>query len=152
MDEGGPRVELLRVDPRLLDAVSSLFWAAFPGLRLGQAPVDADGRVPLTVDRPFDQGQAAAWERALDRLLVQDFARAGAAQLREVRDRQGRRLELLLAMEPAAYRGGAWWVGPFADLGDAKAWAAERLSVPWVFDPVRDGERLYLDVFLGDEG
>lgn len=152
MADQEPRFELLRVDPRLLDAASSLFWATFPGLRLGQAPIDADGRVPLTIDRPLDEQQSARWTRALDQLLVQDFARAAAAQLREVRDRQGRRLELLLAVEPGAYQGGAWWVGPFSDMDAAKAWAGERLSVPWVFDPVHLAERLYLDVFLGDEG
>lgn len=143
-----PRVELLRVDPRLLEVVASLFWAAFPARRLGRAAPDADGRVPLLVDAALDDGERGRWARALDALLTREAA--AGAYLREVRDRAGRRHELALPVAPDAYAGGAWLVGPFADGAAADRWAADRLARPWVHDAVPHAGATYADVFVGD--
>ena len=145
-----PALEVLRVDPRLLDVASSLFWATFPDRRLGRAEPDADGRVALTTDAPWPATAAQRWRAALDELLRQPFARAGGAYLREVRDRSGRRDELALPMSPDAYRGGAWLVGPFRAEAAADAWAGRVLRPPWVHDVHLHGEQWYADVFVGD--
>lgn len=147
---GVPDVEVLRVDPRLVDTVASLFWAAFPGRRLGRGPADGDGRVALTTDAPWPPAAAERWRAALDALLLQPFARAGGAYLREVRDRAGRRDELALPVAPGDYGGGAWLVGPFPDERAADAWAGVTLRPPWVHDVHRHGESWYADVFVGD--
>jgi hypothetical protein len=147
-----PTLEVLRVDPRLLDVVVSLFWATFPDRRLGRAGPDADGRVALSTDPPWPAAAAGRWRAALDQLLRQRFARAGGAYLREVRDRSGRRDELALPVAPDAYRGGAWLVGPFADGAAADAWAGRVLGPPWVHDVHRHGDDWYADVFVGDPG
>lgn len=143
-----PRVELVRVDARLLDLVASLFWATFPGRRLGRSAPDADGRVPLRVDAALGAGENERWRRALDALL--EHRAASGAFLREVRDRAGRRLELALPVAPDRYSGGAWLVGPFADADAAAAWAAARLAPPWVHDVVDHAGATYADVFPGD--
>lgn len=143
-----PGVELLRVDPRLVDVVASLFWATFPQRELGKAPIDRDGRVPLAVRAPLDAREAQRWRAALDALL-RDRAGAGAF-LREVRDRDGRRDELALPVAPDAYAGGAWLVGPFATDAAADAWAARRLERPWVHDVIDHAGARYADVFRGD--
>jgi len=145
-----PDVEVLHVDPRLLDTVASLFWATFPERRLGRGKADADGRVPLTTDAPWPPTAAERWRGALDALLRQPFARAGGAYLREVSDRAGRRDELALPVAPGDYGGGAWLVGPFADEGAADAWAGRALRPPWVHDVHRHGDSWYADVFVGD--
>lgn len=145
-----PVLEVLRVDPRLLDVVSSLFWATFPERRLGRAEPDADGRVPLTADAPWSAADAQRWRSALDVLLRQPFALGRGAYLREVRDRVGRRDELALPVAPDAYRGGAWLVGPFRDETSADAWAGRTLRSPWVHDVHRHGADWYADVFVGD--
>jgi hypothetical protein len=147
-----PDVELLHVDPRLLDTVASLFWATFPERRLGRGEADADGRVPLTTDAPWPPAAAARWREALEALLRQPFARAGGAYLREVRDRAGRRDELALPVAPEDYSGRAWLVGPFADARAADAWAARALRPPWVHDVHRHGGAWYADAFVGDPG
>jgi hypothetical protein len=145
-----PTLEVLRVDPRLLEVTGSLFWATFPGRRLGRAGPDRDGRVLLTTDPPWTAESRERWLAALDRLLQQPFARAGSAYLREVHDRSGRRDELGLPVAPEAYRGGATLVGPFADAAAADAWAAGALRRPWVHDVHHDGPHVYADVFIGD--
>ncbi|MFO8150419.1 MAG: hypothetical protein R6T93_08985 [Trueperaceae bacterium] len=145
-----PALEVLRVDPRLLDVVASLFWATFPDRRLGRADPDADGRVALSTDAPWPPAAAERWRAALDELLRQPFARAGGAYLREVRDRAGRRDELALPVSPDAYGGGAWLVGPFPDEAAADEWAGRALRPPWVHDLHRYADDWYADVFLGD--
>jgi len=145
-----PALEVLRVDPRLLEVASSLFWATFPDRRLGRAEPDADGRVALTTDAPWSAAEAQRWRAALDELLRQPFALGGGAYLREVRDRAGRRDELALPVAPDAYRGGAWLVGPFRDEAAADAWAGRVLRPPWVPDVHRHGDAWYADVFVGD--
>jgi len=147
-DAGLPDVELLRVDPRLEDLAASLFWATFPHRRLGKAPADRDGRVPLLLDAPLDPREDVRWRGALDALL-RDRAASGAF-VREVRDRAGCREELALPVAPVAYAGGSWLVGPFATEGAADAWAAQRLARPWVHDVVAHAGAHYADVFLGD--
>jgi len=74
-----PAVEVLRVDPRLLDVVASLFWATFPDRRLRRSDVDDDGRVPLSTDVPWTAAARERWLAALDGLLQQPFARAAGA-------------------------------------------------------------------------
>jgi hypothetical protein len=145
-----PKLEVLRVDPRLLDVTPSLFWATFPGRRLGRAEPDRDGRMPLTTDPPWPAEARERWRSALDRLLQQPFAQTAGAYLREVRDRSGRRDELALPVAPEAYRGGAWLVGPFVDGVAADGWAAGALRRPWVHDVHHHGGRVYADVFIGD--
>jgi hypothetical protein len=145
-----PTVELLRVDPRLLDVVTSLFWATFPNRRLGRGEDDADGRVPLLVDAELTAHEGPRWQRALDALLRQPFAADRGAYQREVRDGRGRRLELALPVAPDAYRGGAWLVGPFATVDEAHAWAAEAVHDPWVHDVVDHAGSVHADVFLGE--
>ena len=147
-DAGLPDVELLRVDPRLEDLAASLFWATFPQRRLGKAPADRDGRVPLLIDAALGARDDERWRAALDALL-RDRAASGAF-VREVRDRQGRREELALPLAPEAYAGGAWLVGPFATEGAADTWAARALERPWVHDVVAHAGAHYADVFLGD--
>ena len=147
-DAGLPDVELLRVDPRLEDLAASLFWATFPQRRLGKAPADRDGRVPLLIDTALGARDDERWRAALDALL-RDRAASGAF-VREVRDRQGRREELALPLAPEAYAGGAWLVGPFATEGAADTWAARALERPWVHDVVAHAGAHYADVFLGD--
>jgi len=145
-----PAFEILRVDPRLIEVVASLFWATFPDRRLGRSEPDADGRVALRTDAPWPPAVAERWRSALEELLRQPFARSGGAYLREVRDRAGRRDELALPVPPDAYRGGAWLVGPFRDEAAADAWAGHTLRPPWVGDVHRHGDDWYADVFLGD--
>jgi hypothetical protein len=147
-DAGLPTVELLRVDPRLEELAASLFWASFPRRRLGKAPADRDGRVPLLIDTPLGAQEGARWRRALDALL-RDRATSGVFA-REVRDREGRREELALPVTPDAYAGGAWLVGPFPTDAAADAWASGRLERPWVHDVVEHAGAHYADVFLGD--
>lgn len=147
-EAGLPGVELLRVDPRLEDLAASLFWATFPQRRLGKAPADRDGRVPLLIDAPLGAREGDRWRGALDALLRERAA--SGAFVREVRDRDGRREELALPVEPDAYPGGAWLVGPFATEGAADAWAARALARPWVHDVVAHAGAHYADVFLGD--
>lgn len=147
-DAGPPSVELVRVDPRLEELAASLFWATFPRRRLGKAPADRDGRVPLLMDAPLDAREGERWRAALDALL-RDRAASGAF-LREVRDRDGRREELALPVAPEAYAGGAWLVGPFATETAADAWASGRLARPWVHDVVAHAGGHFADVFLGD--
>ena len=149
-DGAPPAREILRVDPRLLDVVASLFWATFPQRRLGRAGPDADGRVVLSTDPPWPAVAAERWRHALEELLRQPFARAGGAFLREVRDRSGRRDELALPVAPEAYGGGAWLVGPFPAAAAADAWAERNLRPPWVHDVHRHGDGWYADVFVGD--
>jgi hypothetical protein len=145
-----PAFEVLRVDPRLLEVACSLFWASFPGRRLGRGGPDRDGRVLLTTDPPWTTEERERWRSGLDRLLRQPFAAAAGAYLREVRDRAGRRDELALPVAPEAYRGGAWLVGPFRDAAAADAWAASTLLRPWLHDVHHDGPHVYADVFVGD--
>ena len=147
-DAGLPDVELLRVDRRLEDLAASLFWATFPHRRLGKAPADRDGRIPLLIDAALDAREDERWRGALDALL-HDRAGAGAF-VREVRDRDGRREELALPVAAEAYAGGAWLVGPFATAAAADAWAAGRLERPWVHDVVAHAGAHYADVFVGD--
>jgi hypothetical protein len=143
-----PSVELLRVDPRLEALTASLFWTTFPQRSLGKAAHDGDGRVPLLVDTALDDREGERWRRALDALLLE---RAGAgAFLRDVHDRESRRIELALPVAPAAYAGGAWLVGPFPSDAAADAWAARRLERPWVHDVVDHAGARYADVFRGD--
>jgi hypothetical protein len=145
-----PAAEVLRVDPRLLDVVVSLFWATFPGRRLARADPDDDGRVALRTDPPWTAAARERWLMAVDRLLQQPFARAGGAYAREVRDRRGRRDELALPVDPASYRGGAWLVGPFPEEAAADAWAIATLRPPWVHDVHGHGGAWFADVFIGD--
>ncbi len=147
---GPPGVEILRVDPRLLDTVASLFWATFPGRRLGRLATDADGRVPLTTDAPWVAPAAERWRTALDTLLQHPSTRSGGAYLREVRDRAGRRVEVALPVAPGDYGGGAWLVGPFFDERAADAWASRVLLPPWVHDVHEHGDAWFADVFVGD--
>lgn len=148
-DERAP-VELLRVDPRLLDLVASLFWATFPRRDLIRAGEDRDGRVVLAAAPPWDEPAAQRWQAALDTLLHQPRLTRDGAFAREVRDRAGRRWELALPAAPTAYAGGAWLVGPFDAEAAADRWAAERLAPPWVHDVVPHAGAWYADVFLGD--
>lgn len=145
-----PHLELLRIDPRLADLVASLFWATFPHRRLGRTGPDRDGRLVLLVDGALDGGEAARWVQALDALLRQGGRVAASALLREVHDRDGRRLELLLPVAPEAYAGGAWLVGPFAGPDAADAWAADALRPPWVHDVIEHAGAAHADVFVGD--
>lgn len=145
---GLPAVELLRVDPRLEDLAASLFWATFPHRRLGKAPADRDGRVPLLIDAPLEAQEHQRWRGALDALL-RDRVASGAF-VREVHDRDGRREELALPVAAEAYEGGAWLVGPFATEAAADAWAERRLARPWVHDVVAHAHAHFADVFLGD--
>ena len=147
-DAGPPGVELLRVDPRLEVLAASLFWATCPDRRVGTAPADRDGRVPLLIDAPLAAREVERWRAALDALL-RDRADSGAF-VREVRDRDGRREELALPVAPEAYAGGAWLVGPFPTEAAADAWAAGRLEHPWVHDVVAHAGAHYADVFPGD--
>jgi hypothetical protein len=145
-----PAVEVLRVDPRLLDLVVSLFWATFPDRRLARAEADDDGRVALHTDPPWTAAARERWLAAIDRLLQQPFARASGAYAREVRDRRGRRDELALPVDPPSYRGGAWLVGPFPDVAAADAWGIATLRPPWVHDVHDHGGATFADVFIGD--
>ena len=149
---GHPDHELLRVDPRLLEVVASLFWATFPHRRLGRGAPDGDGRVPLATDGPWPPSEQERWRAALDQLLRQPFARDGGAVLREVQDGAGRRAELMLPVAPDAYRGGSWLVGPFASPAAVDAWARTALRRPWVHDLHPAGETWFADVFVGDPG
>lgn len=150
MNAAPATIELLRVDPRLLELVASLFWAAFPRRRLLRVGEDRDGRVTLAVEAPWGEADGLRWRGALDDLLRQPFARCGGAILREVGDRAGRRWELMAPRAPDAYGGGAWLVGPFRDEAAADAWAAARLVRPWVHDVVPHAGGWYADVFIGD--
>ncbi len=145
-----PTVELLRVDPRLLEVVTSLFWATFPARRLGRGDADADGRVPLLVDAALTTAEGPRWQRALDTLLRQPFAADAGAYGREVHDPRGRRLELAFPVAPEAYAGGAWLVGPFPSVAAAHAWAAEHVRDPWVHDVLEHAGAVHADVFLGE--
>jgi len=145
-----PTLEVLRVDPRLLDLAASLFFATFPTRRLGRAEPDRDGRVPLATDPPWSAANRDRWWRALDGLLRQPFAAAAGAYLREVRDGAGRRDELALPVAPADYRGGAWLVGPFEGEAAAAAWARAVVRPPWVHDLQAHGGACYVDLFVGD--
>ncbi len=145
-----PSVELLRVDPRLLDVVTRLFWATFPSRRLGRGDHDEDGLVPLLVDSVLSAREGPRWQRAIDTLLQQPFATDAGAYAREVRDGRGRRFELALPVAPDAYRGGALVVGPFVDTAAAHAWAAEHVHDPWVHDVIDHAGGVHVDVFLGE--
>lgn len=150
MNQGPLPVDLVRVDPRLLDLVGSLFWATFPRRRLLRTGPDADGRVALAVDPPWTDTDERRWRAALDDVLVQPSVARAAGHLRRVEDRAGRRWELALPMAPDAYAAGAWLVGPFVDAAAADAWAATRLVRPWVHDVVDHAGATFADVFLGD--
>jgi hypothetical protein len=141
-------VELLRVDPALKPLAAALFFAALPERRLGAAPLDRDGRIPLLVDRPLTPTEQSRWQRALERLLAEP--QAAGAILREVTDRRGRRSELLHPTPPDRYRGGATLVGPFPDADAADAWGRAALRPPWVHDVVDHDGALLVDVFVGD--
>jgi alanine-glyoxylate transaminase / serine-glyoxylate transaminase / serine-pyruvate transaminase len=145
-----PDQEVLRVDPRLLDVAASLFFATFPTRRLGRGDLDRDGRVPLATDPPWPAASRERWWRALEELLRQPFAASAGAYLREVRDGAGRRDELALPVAPAAFRGGAWLVGPFEDEAAAAAWARAVVRPPWVHDLHTQEGASYVDVFVGD--
>lgn len=145
-----PSIEVLRVDPRLLDVTVSLFWATFPERRLGRAEEDRDGRVPLATDPPWTAATRERWWRALEELLRQPFAVAGGAYLREVRDGAGRRDELALPVAPADYRGGAWLVGPFEAESAAAGWSRAVVRPPWIHDLQAHGDAWFADVFIGD--
>jgi hypothetical protein len=145
-----PDVVVAHVDARLLDDVSALFWATFPRRRLGQAAVGG-GRTLLLSDAPWQAADGQRWLRALDAWMQSRMGSANAApaMVREVDDRAGRRIEILLPQAPEVYTAGASLVGPFASEGAADAWARAHLTHPWVHDVVRWHGETYADVFNG---
>lgn len=150
MSGGAAALEIGRLDPRLLPTLTALFGATFPWRAAWLTEADSDGRHSLCVDPPWSFADRQRWQRALDLLLEQPFARDQGVYLREVRDRRGTRTEMAYPMPPENYSGGAWLVGPFPSAAAADAWATEALAPGWVHDHHEHAGRNFADVFFGD--
>jgi hypothetical protein len=151
-DRPSAPVELLRVDPDLLEVTAQLLWVAAPGREVMRGEIDDAGLVRLLVDAPLSEREARGFESGLAALLTEPWAREAGTYLREVRDRAGRRRELATPTAPAAWQGRPSMVGPFGDEGAARAWSLEHVVPPLVGDVLPHAGRLYVDVFEGDDG
>ncbi len=113
----GERQLLVHVSPELADIVTSLLLALFPDRQLYREVVGSEPHGPSSL--AMAPGIDAAGYEKLKRYIYQlsDRAEWSArnALAREVNDRSGTYLELIVPIAPEAYAGGPALVGPFAE-------------------------------------
>jgi len=139
----------MRCSPELADVAAQLLSVLFPDRRfVGAAEGDwCDFAARPALAAPDSRRLLGHLQALVER---PEWARRHAVA-REVADAAGRRVEALVPLAPAAYRGGEALVGPFAAEADAAAWAAGVQVRGLAADTLRVGGAWLVDLFrLGE--
>lgn len=137
--------EVVRASPEFADIAASLLLGLFPQHRLYRAD-DGLSRL-LLAPAPSKQAFARLREMLFD-LVARPEWRSRHAVAREVSDDDGLRLELLLPLASADYRGGPALIGPFADERSAVEWGEDNARADVSFDTFFTGTAWVCDLFV----
>lgn len=136
---------LVTVSDPLLSVVTPLVLTLFPGVSLVEER--AGGRVTLLTAPPVGKQGRRKLLGYLSQLAAREEWATRYAFAREVTDAAGARMELLLPVEPAAYRGGEAVVGPFDSEEDAAGWAGALADRSLASDVTRVQGKVLVDLF-----